>query len=1526
MSLDLNTYHSIISSALQNNAYTLDISRLQSEALTKQASLYFPNNVISLSAASAEAPGEQAIYSVLGTNASPPWAGARIRLDFYFKLEQPQLCLTASLPGTWKLTDSFPEMAGNAFAALSFASSPSAKFVLLLDPNGPETPALAFSAVLDASQMTGGLSSLLHVEAMPLTGSIGLDKGGAEVNTFAITGPVIPNISLGIGSIDKLSVTVGCNFVYRVFQGTYIPFPFMYLSGSIPFHYSQDGKEVQGELPLSVEIFDFESDYRFSADLTDALSATEAQMASLLNGISPVSLLPSGLKLENMLQVRDFFVDLNPSDSPLVARVGIDIESAASWTILHLDASNQDLSVKNLRFSFRLSDPFGAKNPWIGLSGTLELGKSGGLHIAAGFRPNDSSYTVQGTLAEGKPLFFQEIVAAFIGEDDAIPPIELTQLSFLLSDQAYHLEFQLDDVWTFSHIPIAIEEIGCLLDHQPDGITLKLNAVIHFAGLELDLGADYDSSQKSWTFKAYTIESAVLGTILDGIENLFNVKAEFPDYIRSLMIDRLDIEFTTSGQFTFLIAAQFPVTDSGDTVSFSFQADLEYDGTTGYSGSVSSSINISLNQSNSSLAFEVDFVEMAEQKLFIGEYTSSQTASISIHDLVGCISCELAAPIPESLNVELQDAKFVYYEDQTGPNFLFGLGLGSALNLSNLPLVGKELPVEDTVCVQNLQIVFAKAAFTQAQAGLINPHFKGSVKPLPAGGVAARLSFGAELLLGSAKQTVSLEMDSPAIQGGGAVDDAEFAGLLTGLHSATAAGDFAAESAASAASNAKWINVQKSYGPVTFNRIGISYANSSLWFLLDGQLAFSGLTITLTGMGIGSPLASFRPEFQLTGLGIEYNQSPIEIGGSFAEVLPPPDGTAFMYEGDAVLRAASFSLSALGSYAQMNDGEPSMFIFAQLEEPLGGPPALFITGLSAGFGYNRTLAVPKPDDVFAFPLLALTSDSGPKPAMADVLQQLEGRKDYAPGKRKAWITPSIGEYWLGVGVEFWSFELLHTRALLIGKFGRELALALLGLSSVRLPQAGDEIYAYIELELEADWKPAEGFFGLTAMLTPKSFVLDPQCRLTGGFAFYLWYEGEREGQFVITLGGYHPSFTAPDYYPSVPRLGLHWAVSDKVSIGGDLYFALTPGAVMAGGGLQVLFHDGDLKAWFTAQADMLMTFHPFHYDVDISISIGVSYRVDFWFVSKTFSVELGASLVLWGPSTGGTAHIHWWVISFSVSFGADRSNQNRTPIAWSEFKRLLPDLSTVCGIVANTGVAGSAKDENGETVWLVRTDRFQFSTQTAIPAGCFTHGSANQSVPDPLHPGGYTTQIRPMNLTNVDSVHRLVVWKDGTEHDVSGWSIVPYQRNMPSALWGMPLKDRSGQFVLNPQVPSSDTVQDVPSGLMVTPPEPALGTSNGELSAELLAYDELAPDGPLPLLPDSQPSNEYEPIAAADTPDAIAEIMQEAAANRTAIYNVLSAWMVYDGTNDTLDLLAGSAESLYANSPMVLNRQGGAER
>ena len=125
--------------------------------------------------------------------------------------------------------------------------------------------------------------------------------------------------------------------------------------------------------------------------------------------------------------------------------------------------------------------------------------------------------------------------------------------------------------------------------------------------------------------------------------------------------------------------------------------------------------------------------------------------------------------------------------------------------------------------------------------------------------------------------------------------------------------------------------------------------------------------IVIFYLGIGcihcvEQLTAFTPVFRLSGLGLAYASGPLTMSGALLRI--PDDqlakGVAFQFDGTVQISAESLELAAIGSYAQFADGRPSLLVFAQLDNPLGGPPALFVEGLMGGFGFNRDLTLPAP--------------------------------------------------------------------------------------------------------------------------------------------------------------------------------------------------------------------------------------------------------------------------------------------------------------------------------------------------------------------------------------------------------------------------------------------------------------------------------------------------------------------------------------------------------------------------------------
>lgn len=730
-----------------------------------------------------------------------------------------------------------------------------------------------------------------------------------------------------------------------------------------------------------------------------------------------------------------------------------------------------------------------------------------------------------------------------------------------------------------------------------------------------------------------------------------------------------------------------------------------------------------------------------------------------------------------------------------------------------------------------------------------------------------------------------------------------------------------------------WIPVQRTFGPLQCRRVGFEWPeenpNYVLDILFDGGVKLAALAVDLQGLSVGIPLKTpgqiDNYTLDLQGMGLSYVSGPVSISGGF---LKNTDKSPTEYEGAAQIQAADWALMAMGSYASL-DGHPSLFIFAQLSAELGGPPFFFVTGLCAGFGYNRSLRIPTQNEVPSFPLLAGIGDptqiGGKNAKPAEALAKLSD-----------WIAPAQGVDWFAAGVQFTSFELVKSNVVVTAIVTGDFQAAILGVSRIKLGQSGPQ-FAYAELGLSVVVHPSAGFLGISAVLSPNSYVLTQDCHLTGGFAFWIWYSGDHAGDFVITLGGYHPAFKKPLHYPDEPRLGFSWQVDSNITIQGDAYFALTPSCAMGGGSLDVEFHAGDLRAWFRAHADFLFTWKPFYFIGDIGISIGASYKLDLLFTSVTISVELGADLEIWGPPTGGVVHISWFIISFSIGFGADELEPDGFR-NWDEFTTLLPQKQStkapalkmamaaaevspppiIITPAISSGLVTTVKDASGNDDWLVRGDAMTFAVSTAFPLTTLVlKGATDKRVVSPT-PGADKLAVRPMGITNVTSVMTIIVTRKADKPsdkdvvmDLSTWTSTASLQEVPVALWGPPLEEGK-----TPSTPSADTLPGRLVGISgLTPP---VNTVTGPDPIPIVNLTYFPLDGGLGRLPlSSESAVPRQPQAKPDSVKTIAATIVAAADKRTDLFKAMAALGFDAGANGDVQAIADNASLSYAGAPML---------
>ncbi|KAM5366103.1 hypothetical protein ACJA88_012117 [Fusarium oxysporum] len=216
-------------------------------------------------------------------------------------------------------------------------------------------------------------------------------------------------------------------------------------------------------------------------------------------------------------------------------------------------------------------------------------------------------------------------------------------------------------------------------------------------------------------------------------------------------------------------------------------------------------------------------------------------------------------------------------------------------------------------------------------------------------------------------------------------------------------------------------------------------------------------------------------------------------------------------------------------------------------------------------------------------------------------------------------------------------------------FGQSVKLGIYAVALVDIPNAKSPLkFAHVELGIGVTVDFDYGTMRVEGQLSPKSFILDPNCHLTGGFALFYWFDATHADKslvsnFVFTLGGYHQAFRIPDI-------------------------------CMGGGRLHTYFSAGPIEAWFDAFANFLINYKPFHFASSAGICVDVRFNIDVLFIHTHISVEVGADLFMWGPPLAGRVHVDIKVAKFDINFGADKGDEKEANI--EEFYHLVLQASS----------------------------------------------------------------------------------------------------------------------------------------------------------------------------------------------------------------------------------------------------------
>ena len=612
-----------------------------------------------------------------------------------------------------------------------------------------------------------------------------------------------------------------------------------------------------------------------------------------------------------------------------------------------------------------------------------------------------------------------------------------------------------------------------------------------------------------------------------------------------------------------------------------------------------------------------------------------------------------------------------------------------------------------------------------------------------------------------------------------------------------------------------WLSIQKGFGPVYIEQVGFGVTVEQrqlqrISLLLDGRVSLFGLIASVDDLqlfysvpGGGSFVDPSHWGVDLAGFAFSADMAGISLQGGLRKFS---EGANVEYVGMLIGRFAAYGLSVYGGYgtgvAPDGTSYASFFAFGAVNGPIGGPPAFFLTGIGGGLGINRGLVIPTDMSKFGDFVFIKALDPAARPA-DDPMAELVAVREAFPMQH--------GEIWFAAGISFTSFALVDGIAVLSVAIGDGLEIALLGLARMALPRPQLALVS-IELGLVVRFSSKEGVLWIQAQLTDNSWLLHESVRLTGGFAFVTWYKGPYAGQFVLTMGGFHPHFHR-DGYPDVPRLGFRWALGDAISIKGENYFALTSEAVMAGGRLEASAEFGPAWAHIIFGADGIVYFDPFRFELDIYAHISAGVTIDVWIGEITISISIGAELHLEGPKFRGKATFSVGPVGITVPFGDTGQNQ-KVYLDWPQFLRKYleeADPGRARAISAITGkgtrAPGTDGDKQGGTAdgsadkpYVVYPE-FELLVKTTVPTTSFVAGGAEKA-----H-GGAIIGIAPMNVADAATklTLTLVDIRDGAHADQLGKlaATVNTQGSFPVGVWGPPQPDDDRK------VPSGDVVKAI---------------------------------------------------------------------------------------------------------------------
>jgi len=307
------------------------------------------------------------------------------------------------------------------------------------------------------------------------------------------------------------------------------------------------------------------------------------------------------------------------------------------------------------------------------------------------------------------------------------------------------------------------------------------------------------------------------------------------------------------------------------------------------------------------------------------------------------------------------------------------------------------------------------------------------------------------------------------------------------------------------------------------------------------------------------------------------------------------------YTGVLNLQFEKLELSAIGIITtKLPNGEKGFSMLVSINIIFATPIELGfkfqLIGVGGFIGINRTMRL---DDLrnrflsgaikdMMFPENPLQNVNQILSDLESVFPTEEGNHVIAPFVQLAWGTSSIVQAYLGLFVEF----PFTGRVIILGRV------------EVALPTAETALIA-INIGIEGDFNFAERYILIKGLIEENtSHIMDYPIK--GGFAFM--FDWGNRPSFALSIGGFHPSYTPPKRFPSLPKLSIDMSNGDNVQIYGAFFQAITSNSVQIGVEVDVFIKVGKFSVDADFSFEALIQFNPFYFIFSLSLSIDIKWR------------------------------------------------------------------------------------------------------------------------------------------------------------------------------------------------------------------------------------------------------------------------------------------------------------------------------